>query len=207
MEFGDAIQDYAKAIYKLEVEAGRATTNALAEQLGVAPASVTGMLRRLSELGLVTYERYRGVRLTDAGRKAALRTIRRHRVIEAYLVKALGYPWDRVHPEAERLEHAALASGVHRVDERLVAVAEVDRAPARRLRELAVGPGAVRQLERHERAVLLEGHVLRLYGFGRHGASPVLVGCRAGNRLGKHESSWPEGTGASASTGWWSSPT
>ena len=65
------------------------------------------MVRRLAEQGLLAYERYRGARLTDAGRRAALRTIRRHRVIESYLVKALGYPWDQVHPEAERLEHAA----------------------------------------------------------------------------------------------------
>jgi DtxR family Mn-dependent transcriptional regulator len=65
------------------------------------------MVRRLAEQGLITHERYRGVRLTKAGRKAALRTIRRHRVIEAYLTTALGYPWDLVHDEAERLEHAA----------------------------------------------------------------------------------------------------
>jgi DtxR family Mn-dependent transcriptional regulator len=65
------------------------------------------MVRRLAEQGLLAYERYRGVKLTDAGRRAALRTLRRHRVIEAYLAKALDYPWDRVHAEAERLEHAA----------------------------------------------------------------------------------------------------
>jgi DtxR family transcriptional regulator, Mn-dependent transcriptional regulator len=65
------------------------------------------MVRRLADQGLVSYERYRGVRLTGTGRRAALRTIRRHRVIEAYLAKALGYAWDRVHEEAERLEHAA----------------------------------------------------------------------------------------------------
>ena len=73
------------------------------------------MVRRLADQGLLAYERYRGVRLTDAGRRAALRTIRRHRVIEAYLVKALGYPWDRVHMEAERLEHAA-SDELHRSD-------------------------------------------------------------------------------------------
>jgi len=68
---------------------------------------VSGMLKRLAEQGLIEHERYRGVRLTEAGRRAALRTIRRHRVIESYLVQALGYPWDLVHDEAERLEHAA----------------------------------------------------------------------------------------------------
>ena len=108
------VEDYLKAIFEIEsagaADPERATvagTNEIAQTLGIAPASVTGMLRRLAELGLISYERYRGVRLSDAGRKAALRTIRRHRVIEAYLTKALGYPWDRVHDEAERLEHAA----------------------------------------------------------------------------------------------------
>ena len=101
------VEDYLKVIFELENAAGVAGTNEIAAELGFAPASVSGMIRRLAEQGLITHERYRGVRLTKAGRRAALRTIRRHRVIEAYLVKALGYPWDRVHPEAERLEHAA----------------------------------------------------------------------------------------------------
>jgi DtxR family Mn-dependent transcriptional regulator len=101
------VEDYLKAIYDIELADSAAATNDIAHRLQIAPASVTGMVRRLADQGLLAYERYRGVRLTDAGRRAALRTIRRHRVIEAYLVKALGYPWDRVHPEAERLEHAA----------------------------------------------------------------------------------------------------
>jgi DtxR family Mn-dependent transcriptional regulator len=109
------VEDYLKAIFEIEAadaageheQATAAGTNEIAQALGIAPASVTGMLRRLAEQGLISYERYRGVRLSDAGRRAALRTIRRHRVIEAYLTKALGYPWDRVHEEAERLEHAA----------------------------------------------------------------------------------------------------
>ena len=103
------VEDYLKAIFEIEIgtPAGAAGTNEIAQRLGIAPASVTGMLRRLAEQGLIIYERYRGVRLSDAGRRAALRTIRRHRVIEAYLAKALGYPWDRVHDEAEQLEHAA----------------------------------------------------------------------------------------------------
>jgi DtxR family transcriptional regulator, Mn-dependent transcriptional regulator len=121
-ELSAPVEDYLKAIYEIAAssesnavgaatpdtaEAGVAGTNEIAQALGFAPASVTGMLRRLAEQGLITYERYRGVRLTDKGRRAALRTIRRHRVIEAYLTSALGYPWDRVHAEAERLEHAA----------------------------------------------------------------------------------------------------
>lgn len=111
------VEDYLKTIYEIESSGdggaaavqrqGAAGTNEIAQALDIAPASVTGMLRRLADQGLITYERYRGVRLTEAGRRAALRTIRRHRVIEAYLTSALGYPWDRVHEEAERLEHAA----------------------------------------------------------------------------------------------------
>ena len=101
------VEDYLKVIFELESAAGVAGTNEIAAELGFAPASVSGMVRRLAEQGLITHERYRGVKLTKAGRRAALRTIRRHRVIEAYLAKALGYPWDRVHDEAERLEHAA----------------------------------------------------------------------------------------------------
>jgi DtxR family transcriptional regulator, Mn-dependent transcriptional regulator len=100
------VEDYLKVIFELERDGG-AGTNEIAAELGVAPASVSGMIRRLAEQGWIAHERYRGVRLTRAGRRAALRTIRRHRVIEAYLTTALGYPWDRVHDEAERLEHAA----------------------------------------------------------------------------------------------------
>ena len=101
------VEDYLKVIFELESAAGVAGTNEIAAALGFAPASVSGMVRRLAEQGLITHERYRGVRLTKSGRRAALRTIRRHRVIEAYLTRALGMPWDRVHDEAERLEHAA----------------------------------------------------------------------------------------------------
>jgi DtxR family transcriptional regulator, Mn-dependent transcriptional regulator len=100
------VEDYLKVIFELESDGGGAGTNEIAAELGVAPASVSGMIRRLAEQGWIAHERYR-VRLTRAGRRAALRTIRRHRVIEAYLTTALGYPWDRVHDEAERLEHAA----------------------------------------------------------------------------------------------------
>ena len=100
------VEDYLKAIYGIEQGGGAAATNDIAAKLSIAAASVSGMVRRLADQGLVSYERYRGVRLTDLGRRAALRTIRRHRVIETYLAQALGYPWDRVHEEAERLEHA-----------------------------------------------------------------------------------------------------
>lgn len=100
-------EDYLKAIYELERDDTPAGTNALAARLGIAAASVSGMLQRLARLGLVRTERYRGSRLTDAGRAAALQLIRRHRIIESYLVTRLGFAWDDVHDEAERLEHAA----------------------------------------------------------------------------------------------------
>ena len=101
------VEDYLKAIYAIGKGSGPAATNEIAQRLDLAPASVSGMVRRLADQGLLAYERYHGVKLTESGRRAALRTLRRHRVIEAYLAEALGYPWDRVHQEAERLEHAA----------------------------------------------------------------------------------------------------
>jgi DtxR family transcriptional regulator, Mn-dependent transcriptional regulator len=102
-------EDCLKAVYELErAGAGAAvTTNDLAHRLALAAASVTGMVKRLAGQGLIDHARYRGVRLTEEGRRTALRTLRRHRVIEAYLVSALGFDWDRVHDEAERLEHSA----------------------------------------------------------------------------------------------------
>jgi len=101
-----AIEDYSKAIYALEQrDREPVSTNALAERLGVTPASASGMVKRLGELGLVTHQPYRGVSLTDAGRRVALEVIRHHRLLELYLVKDLGVPWDRVHQEAEVLEH------------------------------------------------------------------------------------------------------
>ncbi len=102
-----SVEDYLKVIFELGAGDDGAGTSEIAAELGVAAPSVSGMIRRLAAQGLIAHERYRGVRLTRAGRRAALRTIRRHRVIEAYLTTALGYPWDLVHDEAERLEHAA----------------------------------------------------------------------------------------------------
>jgi DtxR family Mn-dependent transcriptional regulator len=100
-------EDYLKAIYELERDGAAAETNDIASRLSIAPASVSGMVQRLAGQGLVKHERYRGVRLTKAGRAAALRTLRRHRILECYLTQVLHYDWDRVHDEAERLEHAA----------------------------------------------------------------------------------------------------
>ncbi len=99
-------EDYLKTIYKLEQAGGTALTSAIAEELAVAPPSVSGMIKRLAETGLLTHQPYKGVRLTEEGRRAALRMIRRHRILESYLIDRLGYDWDTVHDEAERLEHA-----------------------------------------------------------------------------------------------------
>jgi DtxR family Mn-dependent transcriptional regulator len=106
-EISKAVQDYAKAIYSLSHGGEDAVaTSALADRLGVSPASASAMVRRLAELGLVSHEPYRGVRLSPAGEKVALEVIRHHRLLELYLSEALGMPWDRVHDEAEVLEHA-----------------------------------------------------------------------------------------------------
>jgi DtxR family Mn-dependent transcriptional regulator len=102
-----SVEDYLKAIYELSRGRGHATTSEVAMRLGVARPSVSGMAARLVRQRLVAHERYRGLKLTRAGRGVALQLIRRHRVIEAYLVTALGYGWDQVDGEAERLEHAA----------------------------------------------------------------------------------------------------
>ena len=102
----EAIEDYAKAIYALASRSvGPVGTSALAERLGVTPATATAMLKRLDERGLVRHEPYRGVTLTADGERVALEVIRHHRLIESYLAEALGMPWDRVHEEAEVLEH------------------------------------------------------------------------------------------------------
>jgi DtxR family Mn-dependent transcriptional regulator len=101
-----AVQDYAKAIYALEQRDGAAvSTNALAERLDVTPASASGMVRRLGEMGLVSHMPYRGVQLTPDGVRVALEVLRHHRLLELYLATSLDVPWDRVHDEAEVLEH------------------------------------------------------------------------------------------------------
>jgi DtxR family Mn-dependent transcriptional regulator len=102
----EAIEDYAKAIYALSSRGpGLVSNGEVAGRLGVAPATATAMLQRLDELGIVDYRPYKGVALTAAGERLALEVIRHHRLIEAYLAEALGMPEDRVHEEAEVLEH------------------------------------------------------------------------------------------------------
>ena len=103
----EAIQDYAKALYALERQSGGepVSTNALAERMGVAPGSASAMLKRLAELGLAEHQPYHGACLTQEGRRLALEVLRHHRLLELYLSEHLGVPWDRVHDEAEALEH------------------------------------------------------------------------------------------------------
>ena len=103
----NAIEDYAKAIYALQRRAGGAavTTNALAERCGVTPASASAMVKKLAEQDLALHEPYHGVRLTPAGERLALEMLRHHRLLELYLAEHLDVPWDRVHEEAEALEH------------------------------------------------------------------------------------------------------
>ena len=100
-----SVGDYLKAIWSV-AGTGSASTNALSERLSVAPASVSNMFVRLQEMGLARHERYHGASLTDSGRVEALRLVRRHRLIETFLLEHLGYHWQEVHDEAERLEHA-----------------------------------------------------------------------------------------------------
>jgi DtxR family Mn-dependent transcriptional regulator len=114
-----AVEDYVKAIYVLEQREGKVTTKALAVALDVAAPSVTAMIKRLHAMRLVRHTRYRGVTLTPAGKRMALEVIRHHRLLELYLVEALGLPWDQVHEEAERLEHVISEELEERIAERL----------------------------------------------------------------------------------------
>jgi len=98
-------EDYLKQIFLVGEGVRRVSTRELSDRLGVRPASVTGMIQRLAELGLVNHHKYRGVDLTDGGRRVALEMLRHHRLLETFLERVLGYGWDEVHDEAERLEH------------------------------------------------------------------------------------------------------
>ncbi len=111
-----AVEDYLKIIYKLQSDGAPATTNHIAEHLGLRAPTVTAMLQELAKQGLVDYRPYRGASLTSTGQEAALRVIRRHRLIELYLHRYLGVPWDRVHDEAERMEHVVSPYLEERID-------------------------------------------------------------------------------------------
>ncbi|MGH7672917.1 MAG: metal-dependent transcriptional regulator [Gemmatimonadales bacterium] len=109
------MEDYLKSIYHLTSQGGFATTSDIAAMLEIAPPSVSGMMKRLSETGLIEHVPYRGVQLTPQGRRAALQMIRRHRILEVYLTQQLGYDWGDVHDEAERLEHAVSETLIDRM--------------------------------------------------------------------------------------------
>jgi DtxR family Mn-dependent transcriptional regulator len=115
------VENYVKAIYQLCAETGASTASNgdLAKRLGVAPGSVTSMLRTLADSELAHYQAHRGVSLTEAGRRLALRVLRRHRLIELFLSETLGLAWDEVHDEAEHLEHVVSDRLVDRIDEYL----------------------------------------------------------------------------------------
>jgi DtxR family Mn-dependent transcriptional regulator len=115
-----SVGDYLKAVWELAVDSGdAASTKDVAVRLSVSPASVSNMFARLQEMGLVSYERYRGATLTEKGREEALRLVRRHRLIETFLLEHLGYDWQEVHEEAERLEHAVSDGFTERLAELL----------------------------------------------------------------------------------------
>jgi DtxR family transcriptional regulator, Mn-dependent transcriptional regulator len=114
-----SVEDYLKSVFHLTSQGGFATTSDIAEMLEVAPPSVSGMMKRLSETGLIEHVPYRGVQLTPQGRRAALQMIRRHRILESYLTSKLGYDWGDVHVEAERLEHAVSEKLIGRMAEAL----------------------------------------------------------------------------------------
>jgi len=124
MTISAVMEDYVRAIYDLQGGSERVSTSALSERMEVAPATATGMVRRLARRGLAEYEPYAGVQLTPAGERVALEVIRHHRLIEAYLAEAMGLSWDQVHDEAHRLEH-------HISDELLDRMAEILGHPER----------------------------------------------------------------------------
>ncbi|MQA91806.1 MAG: metal-dependent transcriptional regulator [Gemmatimonas sp.] len=112
-----AVEDYLKVIYDLSRGGGPVTTSSIAVRLSVAPGTVTGMVKKLSALKLLSHESYRGVMLTEAGRRIALEVIRHHRLVERYLFEAMDVPWDRVHAEAEKWEHVLSEELEDRMDE------------------------------------------------------------------------------------------
>src|SRR2546421_2555464 len=148
-----AVQDYAKAIWSLAQRSEEpVSTSALADRLDVSPASASAMVKRLESLGLATREPYHGVELTAAGERVALEVVRHHRLLELYLAQALGMPWDRVHAEAEVLEHAISDELSERIAQALgnptrdphgdpipTSDGEIEQRPTRPLAELGRG--------------------------------------------------------------------
>src|SRR5260370_20254166 len=153
-----SVEDYLKLVFNLTRQGGFATTSDIAEMLDVAPPSVSGMMKRLSERGPIERVPYRGVQLTPRGRRAALQMIRRHRILESYLTSKLGYDWGDVHVEAEQLEHAVSEKLIGRMANALgeprydphgapipTAAGEIEEAELVRLAEIPVGSSIVLQ--------------------------------------------------------------
>jgi DtxR family Mn-dependent transcriptional regulator len=150
-----AVQDYLKAIYALEAAGERVTTSALAARMSVSAPSATAMTKRLAELGLVQRAPYRGVVLTDEGRRGALEVLRHHRLLERYLVDRLGLSLDEVHVEADRLEHALSEELEAKIDAELgfpTHDPHGDPIPDRELRVAAGGARTLVDLATGERA-------------------------------------------------------
>ena len=124
MVLSQSVEDYLKAIYKLETEEEGASTTRIAEAMDVSSASATNMVKRLSKMGLVDYQSYKGARLTESGQKIALEIIRHHRLLELYLKEVMGFSWDEIHEEAEILEHHISERFESRIEEMLGATAE-----------------------------------------------------------------------------------
>ncbi len=179
-----AVEDYLKAIFDLARVDEVVTTSAIAERLGVTSASVTGMAKKLAGMNLVTHEPYRGVALTQAGQRIALEVIRHHRLIETYLHEALGVPWDRVHAEAEKIEHVLSEDLEARMDAALghptvdphgspiptldLEIAETDATPLTGLR--AGQRGTVAEVSDHD------ADLLRYVGdLGLYPRTPIVV--------------------------------
>jgi DtxR family transcriptional regulator, Mn-dependent transcriptional regulator len=157
-DLSDAVQDYLREIYKLQLDTGRVRTSTLATRMGVAAPSATAMVKKLDSLGLADHQPYRGVRLTRAGERLALEILRRHRLLELYLAETLQVGLHAVHAEADRLEHALSRELEVRIDEALGSPTQdphgdpipdirlrLSRSPARPLAQLAVGERATVQ--------------------------------------------------------------
>lgn len=163
-----AVEDYLKAIYEFQAEGGKVSTTGLSEQLDVAPASVTGMVKKLAKMKLVVHEPYQGVELTSAGEKIALEVIRHHRLVESYLAEALGVPWDKVHEEADRWEHVLSEEMEDLMDDKLghpttdphgapipARDGSMPSSKLRRLSELAAGEaGVISEVNDHDAELL-----------------------------------------------------
>lgn len=155
----EAVQDYLKKIYKIELDQGKVNTTALARELKITPASVTGMIKKLSEMKLITHEPYQGVQLTESGRKIALEVIRHHRLIELFLAEALDVPWDKVHAEAEKWEHVLSEEMEDRIDKLLgYPTHDPHGAPIpTRSGEVAASPNlCIADLKKNQHAMVME---------------------------------------------------